>query len=89
MVLLEDSVVGIEVACQYTNGEAAVVDHGFARHDPLVFGNRESTVGVAAAGLAAPAIATGASRMENMERAERAVEQISRTGSQSKPWARS
>ena len=44
---------------------------------------------VAAAGFAAPAIATGASRMEDMERAERAVEQINRTGSQSKPWARS
>lgn len=44
---------------------------------------------VAAASLAAPAIAKGSSHAEEMARAERAVEQINRSGPQSKPWARS
>lgn len=39
--------------------------------------------------IAAPAIVTGVSRTENLERAERAVEQINRAGPQSKPWAKS
>jgi hypothetical protein len=44
---------------------------------------------VAVAGLAAPAIAASLSDVEDMARAERAVEQINRSGAQSKPWARS
>lgn len=43
-------------------------------------------VPAAAVSLAAPAIASSAS---DMQRAERAVEQINRVGSQSKPWAKS
>lgn len=49
----------------------------------------EALLPVAAVELAAPAILTGAARADDMDRAERAVEQINREGSQSKPWARS
>src|SRR5690606_1565647 len=46
-----------------------------------------SVLPVAAAELAAPAILTGAAKAEDVERAERAVEQINREGAQSQPWA--
>lgn len=44
---------------------------------------------VAAAGFAAPAIARSNSHADELARAERAAEQINRTGAQSKPWVRS
>lgn len=43
----------------------------------------------AASGLAAPAIAKTASSADDMRRAEAAVNELQRTGTQSKPWARS
>ncbi|MCP5366710.1 MAG: nucleotidyltransferase [Hyphomicrobiales bacterium] len=43
----------------------------------------------ATAGLAAPAIARAASNDDDARRAEAAIENIQRTGSQSKPWAKS
>jgi hypothetical protein len=49
----------------------------------------EALLPVAAVELAAPAILTGVARADDMDRAERAVEQINREGSQSKPWASS
>lgn len=42
---------------------------------------------VAAAELAAPAILTGAAKAGDVERAERAIEQINCEGAQSQPWA--
>lgn len=42
---------------------------------------------VAAAELAAPAILTGIAKAEDVDRAERAVDQINREGAQSQPWA--
>lgn len=39
--------------------------------------------------LAAPAVVKGASRNDEMQRAEAAVNELQRTGTQSKPWARS
>lgn len=44
---------------------------------------------VAEVGLAAPAVVRDTSGADDMVRAERAVEQINRTGPQSKPWAKS
>ena len=41
----------------------------------------------AAAEVAAPAILSGITKAGDIDRAERAVEQINRQGSQSKPWA--
>ena len=42
---------------------------------------------VAAAELAAPAILTGVAKADDVDRAERAVDQINREGAQSQPWA--
>ena len=55
----------------------------------LVDSTMAAVLPVAVTGLAAPAVATGLSDAEDMARAERAVEQINRSGPQSKPWARS
>jgi hypothetical protein len=46
-----------------------------------------SVLPVGAAEIAAPAILSGISKAEDIDRAERAVEQINHQGSQSKPWA--
>lgn len=55
----------------------------------LVDSTMAAVMPAAIAGLAAPAIAASVSDTEDMARAERAVEQINRSGPQSKPWARS
>jgi hypothetical protein len=57
--------------------------------DKLVDHTLAAVLPVAAADLMAPAIVKGASSVGDMERAERAVEQINRAGAQSKPWAKS
>lgn len=57
--------------------------------DKLVDRTLAAVLPVAAAGLMAPAIVKGAPSVGEMERAERAVEQINRAGAQSKPWAKS
>ncbi len=57
--------------------------------DLLVDRTLAAVLPVAAAGLMAPAIVKGAPSVGEMERAERAVEQINRAGAQSKPWAKS
>jgi hypothetical protein len=43
----------------------------------------------AASGLAAPAVVRAASNDDEARRAEAAIEDIQRTGTQSKPWAKS
>jgi len=55
--------------------------------DTLVDRTLAAMLPVAAVGLAAPAIAKNASSVEEMERAQHAVDQINRAGAQSKPWA--
>jgi hypothetical protein len=55
--------------------------------DTLVDRTLAALLPVAAVGLAAPAIAKNASSVEEMERAQHAVDQINRAGAQSKPWA--
>jgi hypothetical protein len=52
VVLLENSVIGVEGAFRYTDMEAGVVDHGVAGCSPLFPGDRESVVDVVAAGFA-------------------------------------
>lgn len=55
--------------------------------DTLVDRTLAAVLPIAAAGLMAPAIAKNASSVEEMERAQHAVDQINRAGAQSKPWA--
>jgi hypothetical protein len=45
-------VISVEGACRYSDREAGVVDHGITSRIPLFPGDRESAIGVAAAGLA-------------------------------------
>jgi hypothetical protein len=55
----------------------------------LVDRTLKAVIPAAASGLAAPAIATGASNDDDVQRAETAINELRRTGTQSKPWARS
>jgi hypothetical protein len=48
-----------------------------------------TVVPAAVTGIAAPAIIKGAGNSDDMRRAESAIEEIRRTGTQSKPWVRS
>ena len=49
----------------------------------------EQTLSAILPATAAPAIVKGASRDDEMQRAEAAVNELQRTGAQSKPWTRS
>ena len=54
----------------------------------LVDRTLKAIVPVAASGLAAPAIAKAASSADDAQRAEAAIKELQRTGTQSKPWAK-
>lgn len=55
----------------------------------LVDRTLKAVIPTAASGLAAPAIARGSSGDDDVQRAETAINELRRTGTQSKPWARS
>ena len=55
----------------------------------LVERTLNAVIPAAAVELAAPAIVKGASAVDSMGRAQSEIDELQRTGTQSKPWARS